>query len=419
MLPKKINTFCLFTFALCLVLSLNAQNLTVRDIMREPSPAGMRPDSEKLSPDGQWIVFAWNAEGKEPRNLYLVNSAGGEPRLLVNAERNYEARPQPPESKLNYGLIVRDDFVKAREKNLGGVEFSPDSKRILFLQNTDIYLLDLEAKTELSAAEKADLKTKWQELEKWLARRADLIPNLYKAVQISRVPEQESFGRLADARAQFLNALNETPKAANGDKTPEQREAVLRANENLSAAIADLSAMREKYPAMRSSEIFQKIQNELTGIENRINSARTDYNAVNNSAAKPRRLTRTQGGENAARWLTNDSILYQSGGNFFVLNLKETSLVQVTREANPPAFITIFNVNTTEDGKLAAYVVSDGSKQKALFVPNYLDEFVQAPTTRRGFTEQKVFVTPTDGSREKPFEDKSAESRRRVLISAA
>jgi dipeptidyl aminopeptidase/acylaminoacyl peptidase len=235
--------------------------------MREPSIAGMRPDSEKLSPDGRRIVFSWNAEGREPRNLYIVDAAGGEPRILVNAEQNFEARTPPPESKLNYGLIVRDDFVKAREKNLGGVEFSPDSKRILFLQNTDIYVLDLEAKD-----------------------------------------------------------------------------------------------------------------------------------------AKPRRLTRTQGGESAARWLTGDSILYQSGGNFYVLNLKETSLIQITKEANPQAFVSIFNVNTTEDGRLAAYVISDGSKQKVLFVPNYLDEFTQAPTTRRGFTEQKVFVTLTDGSREKPFE---------------
>jgi dipeptidyl aminopeptidase/acylaminoacyl peptidase len=266
MLPKKIIVFCLFTFAFCLVLSVDAQNLTVRDIMREPSLAGMRPESQRLSPDGELIIFAWNAEGKEPRNLYLAGT-GGEPRLLVNAEQNYEARTPPPESKLNYGLIVRDDFVKAREKNLGNVEFSPDSKRILFLQNTDIYLLDLEAKD-----------------------------------------------------------------------------------------------------------------------------------------AKPRRLTRTQGTEASARWLTNDSILYQSGGNFFVLNLKETSLIQVTKEANPPAFITIFNVNTTEDGKLMAYVVSDGSRQKALFVPNYLDEFTQAPTTRRGFTDQKVYVALTDGSPEKPFE---------------
>lgn len=41
-----------------------AQTLTVRDIMREPSIAGMRPDSERLSPDGKLVAFSWNAECK-------------------------------------------------------------------------------------------------------------------------------------------------------------------------------------------------------------------------------------------------------------------------------------------------------------------------------------------------------------------
>ncbi|MEP6901391.1 MAG: hypothetical protein ABJA66_06545, partial [Actinomycetota bacterium] len=85
----------LFTFAFCLVLSANAQNLSVKDIMREPSPAGMRPESEKLSPDGKTVVYAWNADGTEPRNLYIVRSSGGDARILVNAEANYEQRTLP------------------------------------------------------------------------------------------------------------------------------------------------------------------------------------------------------------------------------------------------------------------------------------------------------------------------------------
>lgn len=267
MKKSSITYLYLFTLIFSLVFSLSAQNLTVRQIMAEPSLVGMRPDSERISPDGQKVIFSWNAEGKEPRNLYLWT--GGEPRTLVNAEENFEQRSTPPESKLNYGLIVRDDFVKAREKNLFGVEFSPDSKRILFLQNSDIYVLELE-----------------------------------------------------------------------------------------------------------------------------------------NKEAKPRRITRTQGFESSARWLTNDSILYSSNGNYFVLNLKETSLIQLTKEANPTAFISIFNAAPSGNAKLLAYVVSDGSKQRALFVPNYLDDYVQAPTTRRGWTEQRVFVAPTDGSRETPFEIK-------------
>lgn len=258
-------SFCFLAFAFCL--SLSAQTLTVRDIMREPSLAGMRPENEKLSPDGKFVVFAWNAEGKEPRNLYIVSTSGGEPRILVDAEKNYEMRTPAPESKLNYGVIVRDDFTKAREKNLGGADISPDSKRILFTQNSDIYVLDLA-----------------------------------------------------------------------------------------------------------------------------------------NQTAIPRRITLTQGAEFSARWLDNSTILYQSSGNFFALNIEKTALVQLSKEANPTNYISVSSAAPTEDTTLLAYIVSDGSKQRALFVPNYLDEFVQTPSFRRGFTEQKVLVVKTDGSLEKPLE---------------
>lgn len=259
-----------------------AQTLTVRDIMREPSIAGMRPDSEKLSPDGKLVAFAWNAEGREPRNLYLIQTNGGEARMIVDAEKNYEARTGAPESKLNYGLIVRDDFAKAREKNLSGAEFSPNSKRLLFTQNGDVYVLEVERQT--------------------------------------------------------------------------------------------------------------------------------------NSSAAPRRITRTQGAEVSARWLDDATILYQSGGNFFALNIEKTFLVQLTREANPQTFVSVSFAAPTEDAKMLAYAVSDGSKQRALFVPNYLDDFTAAPSVRRGFTEQRVFVTKTDGSLERPFEIKLPKAEGAVYL---
>ncbi len=268
-----LKNFAAFLFVLSPAFFISAQTLTVRDIMREPSIAGMRPDSEKLSPDGKLVAFSWNAEGKEPRNLYLVSTGGGQPRIIVDAEKNYEMRTPAPESKLNYGLIVHDDFTKAREKNLGGAEFSPNSKRLLFAQNSDIYVLEI------------------------------------------------------------------------GNASP-----------------------------------------------------------LNISA--PRRIMRTQGAEFAARWLDDATILYQSNGNFYALNIEKTFLAQLTREANPAAFVTVSFATPTEDAKMLAYVVSDGSKQRALFVPNYLDEFVQAPVFRRGFTDQKIYAVKTDGSSERPFEVK-------------
>src|SRR5215213_1601456 len=291
MLSKKIIPFCLFTFAFYLVLSASAQNLMVRDIMREPSVAGMRPDSEKLSPDGRRIVFSWNAEGREPRNLYIADSEGGEPRVLVNAEQNFEARTLPPESKLNYGLMVRDDFVKAREKNLGGVEFSPDSKRILFLQNTDIYVLDLEEKPIPNDSQKDSVKNKWQNYETQITRRVDLIPNIIESIKMAGVQEKEIFASVAEIRANLLNAINEKPSELNGDKSEAQKQRVLQANRSFDEAIKRLGLLQENYPQLRSNENFLKIQEELRGTENRIKNAQIGYNdaAGFESLPKPRR----------------------------------------------------------------------------------------------------------------------------------
>ncbi len=404
----KLFKACFVIFTLCI--GVFAQMLTVRDIMREPSIVGMRPDSEKLSPDGKTVVYSWNAEGKEPRNLYMVSTSGGEPKMLVDAEKNFEMRSAAPESKLNYGVNVRDDFTKAREKNLGGAEFSPNSKRLLFVQNSDIYVLevDLQKIPVSNNFQRDSIKLRWKNLESAFIRRADLVPNIVRIIQLSKIQESAIFAKTAETRSSLIAAVNEVPNGENGDKSRQQKEAILNANENLTIAINRLISLQDNYPALRSYEAFKNVQDELSGTENRIKVYQLDYNETANNllGLNPRRITRTQGAEFAARWLDDATILYQSGGNFYVLNIEETSLVQLSKEANPQTFTAVSNAAPTEDATLLAYVVSDSSKQRALFVPNYLDEFVQAPTFRRGFSEQKVLVVKTDGSLEKPFEVK-------------
>jgi dipeptidyl aminopeptidase/acylaminoacyl peptidase len=145
--PCRTNTIVVLTL-LCVFASSYAQNLTVREIMAEPSIAGMRAEGEKLSPDGTKVVYLWNAEGKLPRDLYLVPTSGGDPvKILSPADLPPPSRPPRPESKLDYGLVLRDDFVKARENQLGNFEWSPDSKRLVFSHGGDLYVLTLgEAK---------------------------------------------------------------------------------------------------------------------------------------------------------------------------------------------------------------------------------------------------------------------------------
>ena len=123
-----------------------------------------------------------------------------------------------------------------------------------------------------------NVKAKWANVEVQLQRRADLIPNLFEAAKAAGFQEQQVFGEVAAARSRLLNATSASPQGANGDKTPEQKQAVIDANNSFGGTIGRLLSLVENYPNLKSSESFQKFQDELAGTENRIATARKDYN---------------------------------------------------------------------------------------------------------------------------------------------
>ena len=127
-------------------------------------------------------------------------------------------------------------------------------------------------------AKQQQVKGKWSNVESAMQRRADLIPNLIKTAQMSAVQEQEVFGQIADARSRLLNATQAAPAGADGDKSPEQKQAIIDANNSFGGTLGRLLSLQENYPVLRSSEAFQKAMDELAGTENRINTARIDYN---------------------------------------------------------------------------------------------------------------------------------------------
>lgn len=94
------------------------------------------------------------------------------------------------------------------------------------------------------------------------------------------VQEQEVFGTIARARSQLLNATNQAPQGEGGDKSPEQKQAVIDANNSIGAALGRLLVLQENYPDLKSNANFLKLQDEVAGTENRIATARNDYNAA-------------------------------------------------------------------------------------------------------------------------------------------
>ena len=123
-----------------------------------------------------------------------------------------------------------------------------------------------------------NVKAKWANVETQLQRRADLINNLVETAKLAGVQEQEVFGTIAKARSQLLSATNQAPQGEGGDKTPEQKQAVINAANSFGGTIGRLLVLQEQYPQLKSNENFLKVQDEVAGTENRIATARKDYN---------------------------------------------------------------------------------------------------------------------------------------------
>lgn len=129
---------------------------------------------------------------------------------------------------------------------------------------------------ELTAKQQT-VKGKWSDVESAMQRRADLIPNVVKAAQMAGVQEQEVFGQIAAARSRLLEAQQTAPAGQNGDKSAEQRQAIIDANNSFGGTIGRLLMLQEQYPQLNSVEAFKTVQTQLEGTENRINVARTDF----------------------------------------------------------------------------------------------------------------------------------------------
>ena len=100
-----------------------------------------------------------------------------------------------------------------------------------------------------------------------LQRRADLVPNLVNTVKGFAAQEAEVYETVAKARAGLLGAVT-------GGNVTEMANA----NQAMTGALGRLLAISENYPQLKSDQSFLRLQDELTGTENRIAVARTDYN---------------------------------------------------------------------------------------------------------------------------------------------
>jgi LemA protein len=125
-----------------------------------------------------------------------------------------------------------------------------------------------------------NVKAKFADVETQLQRRGNLLPNLVEAAKMAGIQEQEVFGRIAEARSRLLQATSQQPQGEGGDRTPEQKQAIIDADNSFGGTIGRLLVLQEAYPQLKSNENFMKLQDEVAGTENRIATARKDYTAA-------------------------------------------------------------------------------------------------------------------------------------------
>lgn len=105
----------------------------------------------------------------------------------------------------------------------------------------------------------------WSDITVQLKRRSDLIPNLVETVKGYTKHENEAIKQVSDARAKMMGARS-VQDTAEADKS-------------FMGALSRIMAVTESYPELKADKNFQKLQEELSDTEDKIQAARRFYNA--------------------------------------------------------------------------------------------------------------------------------------------
>ena len=108
------------------------------------------------------------------------------------------------------------------------------------------------------------VQMKWSTVESMMQRRADVISNQVEAVKGYMQHEEKVFSDIAAARAVLYDNYSDV-------------ESKIAADEQLSAAGNKLLALVENYPELKAGTLFENLQIEIEGSENRVSVARKDF----------------------------------------------------------------------------------------------------------------------------------------------
>lgn len=112
----------------------------------------------------------------------------------------------------------------------------------------------------------------WKNVQSDYQRRGDLVPNLVNAVKASSDYEKETLTKLIEARASAAK-INVTGSPTYDDFVKSEA-----AQAEVATSANRVIAVIEKYPDLKTTTSFIRLQDQLVGTERRIKFSRNDFN---------------------------------------------------------------------------------------------------------------------------------------------
>jgi LemA protein len=106
----------------------------------------------------------------------------------------------------------------------------------------------------------------WSDIDVYLKKRHDLVPNLVETVKGYARHEKETLERVVEARNEAAAASTTSDRIS--------------AENALTRNLTRLMVLAEAYPDLKANRGFLALQSDLTSIENDVANARRYYNAV-------------------------------------------------------------------------------------------------------------------------------------------
>ena len=122
-----------------------------------------------------------------------------------------------------------------------------------------------------------NVTAQWAQVQNQYQRRLDLIPNLVATVKGYASHESDVFKQVAEARSSAGGQINISDDVLSD---PEAFARYQQVQDSLGSSLQRLLMVTENYPQLKADQNFLALQDQLEGTENRISTARKDYNDV-------------------------------------------------------------------------------------------------------------------------------------------